>query len=218
MKLIKKKVISGYVFFNNCIERNHNHTSLRDKSGYQNGWIFGKVLNGSWPPPPTPQNGPHLWKSCACISYYLALVPPCIYSTISIIKKMCNIIFRIKGRLEFFRKFIWFGKNHPSLFSFNFQSHKLRSFHLVTNPTGEMWKYRANIVNGSTNLGDLLPTQQPKIKTKTARISLSPRGRVPNNVFRYLPDRFFLAPSVSFLRLTRNNSVHYVSFLGNQCS
>ena len=35
-----------------------------------------------------PQNCPHLWKSCACISYYLALVSPCIYSTISIIKKL----------------------------------------------------------------------------------------------------------------------------------
>ena len=36
-------------------------------------------------------------------SYYLALVPPCIYSIISIIKKI------IKGRLEFFRKIIRFG-------------------------------------------------------------------------------------------------------------
>ena len=41
---------------------------------------------------PTPQNGPHLWKSCVCISYYLALVPPCIYLKILIVKK-CNIIF-----------------------------------------------------------------------------------------------------------------------------
>ena len=24
---------------------------------------------------PAPQNGPFLWKSCACISYYLALIP-----------------------------------------------------------------------------------------------------------------------------------------------
>ena len=29
-----------------------------------------------------------LLKSCACISYYLALIPPCIYATISIIKKI----------------------------------------------------------------------------------------------------------------------------------
>ena len=32
---------------------------------------------------PTPQNGPYLWKACACISYYPAIIPPCIYSTIS---------------------------------------------------------------------------------------------------------------------------------------
>ena len=31
-------------------------------------------------PPPTPQNGPYLWKSCAYISYYLAIIPPCIYA------------------------------------------------------------------------------------------------------------------------------------------
>ena len=30
----------------------------------------------------------YLWKSCACISYYLTLIPPCIYATISIIKKL----------------------------------------------------------------------------------------------------------------------------------
>ena len=36
-------------------------------------------------------------------SYYLALVPPCIYSIISIINKI------IKGRLEFFRQIIRFG-------------------------------------------------------------------------------------------------------------
>ena len=40
------------------------------------------------PPPPAPQKGPFRWKSCARISYYLALVPPRIYSTISIVKKM----------------------------------------------------------------------------------------------------------------------------------
>ena len=77
-----KRVISGFrvCFFNNCIEKNQNkthfeegsssHTSLRDRSRYQIGWIFRKVTNSSWPQPPTPQNGPHLWISCACISYY----------------------------------------------------------------------------------------------------------------------------------------------------
>ena len=90
--------------------------SIRDGWGYQNGWIFGEVPNGSWPPPPTSQNGPYLWKSCACISYYLALVPPSIYSTISIIYKILwfyNFLKMtggaVKGRLEFFHKFIRFG-------------------------------------------------------------------------------------------------------------
>ena len=38
-------------------------TFLRDGPGYQNKWIFGKVCR--WPSPPTAQNGPYLWKSCA---------------------------------------------------------------------------------------------------------------------------------------------------------
>ena len=57
-------VISGFrvCFFNNCIGKNQNkahfeegylsHNSLRDGSRYQIGWILGKVLNSSWPPPP----------------------------------------------------------------------------------------------------------------------------------------------------------------------
>ena len=59
-------------------------TFLRDRSRYQIRWIFKKVPNCSWPPRPTPQNDPHLWKSCACISCYLALIPLCIHATISI--------------------------------------------------------------------------------------------------------------------------------------
>ena len=94
-------------------EGSSNHNSLRDGSRYQIGWIFGKVPNGSWPPPLTPQNGPYLWKSCACISYYLAIIPPCIYATISIINKLQYNFLKmrggVKGRLEFFRKFIRFG-------------------------------------------------------------------------------------------------------------
>ena len=104
-----KRVISGFrvCFFNNCIEKNQNKTHFeegtsesppplemfwkysshtRDGSGYQNRWIFKKVLNGSWPPPPAPQNGPYENH----VSFYLALVPPCIYATISIIKKSEN--------------------------------------------------------------------------------------------------------------------------------
>ena len=44
--------------------------------------------NGRWPPPTAPQTGSYLWKSCACISYYLALVPLCINSTISIMTNL----------------------------------------------------------------------------------------------------------------------------------
>ena len=55
---------------------------------------------------PRPSGGPYLWKSCACISYYLALIPPCIYATISITK---NLRGGVKGRLKFFVKFIRFG-------------------------------------------------------------------------------------------------------------
>ena len=50
--------------------------------------------------PPNPQNGPHLWKSYACISYYLALVPPCIYSTISITKNLQHNFPNMKGGLK----------------------------------------------------------------------------------------------------------------------
>ena len=50
-----------------------------------------------FPLPPTPQNGLYLWKSCACISYYLALVPPYIYSTISIIKKLKHNFPKMRG-------------------------------------------------------------------------------------------------------------------------
>ena len=50
-----QKVISGFrvCFFNNQNETHFeecssSHNSLRDGSGYQNGWISGKVPNGSW--------------------------------------------------------------------------------------------------------------------------------------------------------------------------
>ena len=59
-------------------------------------WIFRKVPHGRWPPSPIPQNCPYLWKSCTCISYYLAIIHPRIYASISVIKN-CNIIFRIWG-------------------------------------------------------------------------------------------------------------------------
>ena len=79
---------------------------LRHGSRYQIGWIFGKVPKfQSWPPHPTPQYGPYLWKSCACILYYLAIIPPRIHATISIIKD-CNIIFlKMRGGRRLFENF-----------------------------------------------------------------------------------------------------------------
>ena len=32
--------------------------------------------------------GPYLWKSCACISYYLVVISPLLYATISVIKNL----------------------------------------------------------------------------------------------------------------------------------
>ena len=49
---------------------------------------FRKGSKRQLTPTPTPQNGPYLWKSCACISYYLVIISPCIYTTISVIKNL----------------------------------------------------------------------------------------------------------------------------------
>ena len=38
----------------------------------------------------------YIWKSCACIPYYPAIISPCIYATISVIK-ICHIIFQKGG-------------------------------------------------------------------------------------------------------------------------
>ena len=75
------------------------------------------VPNGSWPPPPTPQNGPYLWKSCACMSYYLAIIPPCIYATISIIKYLQHDFPKMRGG----SKAVWvFSKNSSDLVAGSF--------------------------------------------------------------------------------------------------
>ena len=90
MKLIQKKNQNKTHFE----EGSFSHTSPRDGSGYQNKWIFGK---GSKQPFTL---RPSEWSlsleimcnsHCACISYYLALVPSCIYSAISIIKKIATL-------------------------------------------------------------------------------------------------------------------------------
>ena len=114
------------MFFNNCIEKNQNrthfeegsgsHTSLWNSSGYQNWWIFGKVPNGRWPPYPAPQNGPYHWKSCSCISYYLALVPPCIYSAISIIRNLQHNVPKMRREGGGGSKAVWnLSENSPEL-------------------------------------------------------------------------------------------------------
>ena len=61
---------------------------------------------------PTSQNGPYLWKSCACISYYPVLVPPCKYSTISIKKKLQHDFPKMRGGA----KAVWdFSENSSDL-------------------------------------------------------------------------------------------------------
>ena len=52
-----------------------------------------------------------LKKACACISYYLALIPPCIYATISIIKKLQHNFPKMRGGGQ--RPFGIFPKNNP---------------------------------------------------------------------------------------------------------
>ena len=106
-------ILSSPWFTTDCFPRILLCCKYRGRVTLPNQMNFRKSSKRQLTPPPTPQNGPYLWKSCACISYYLALVPPCIYSTISLIK-MCNIILRkwggrVEGRLEFSRKFIRFG-------------------------------------------------------------------------------------------------------------
>ena len=49
-------------------------------------------------PTSTPQNGPYLWESCACIAYYLAIIPPRIYALCDhIIKKLQNNFPKMMG-------------------------------------------------------------------------------------------------------------------------
>ena len=95
-----KRVISGFrvCFFNNCFQKNQNKTHFEEG----------------------PQNGPHIWKSCACICHYLALAPPCIYSTISIIKKLQHNFSKMsggggRGSFGIFPKIHPIWRSYPSL-------------------------------------------------------------------------------------------------------
>ena len=61
----------------------------------------------------------NLWKSRACVWYHLALAIPCIYSTISVIKKLQHNFLKMRwgGRrsYEFFPKIHPIWRSHPSL-------------------------------------------------------------------------------------------------------
>ena len=58
-----------------------------------------------------------LKKACTCISYYLVLIPPCIYVTISIIKKMQHNFPKMRGG----SKAVWnFSKNSSDLVAWPF--------------------------------------------------------------------------------------------------
>ena len=123
-----KRVISGFrvCFFNNCIEKNQNkthfeegsssHTSLRDGLWYKNRWISGKVQNGSWPPP-APQNGPYLWKSCAlCMHFILSGIHTSLHICNHIHYKKLQYHFpKMRGVAQ--RPFGIFPKIHPIWYS-----------------------------------------------------------------------------------------------------
>ena len=88
-------------FLNICIEKN------------QNKWHFEEE------------------KVYACISYYLALIPPCIYATVSIIKN-CNIIFQKWGGGG--AKAVWnFSKNSSNLVARPFPKFKIKVLELKWN-------------------------------------------------------------------------------------
>ena len=59
------------------------------------------------------QNQTHFEEGTSESLYYLALISPCIYATMSIIKKLQYNFPKmrggVEGRLDFFRKFIRFG-------------------------------------------------------------------------------------------------------------
>ena len=60
-----------------------------------------------------------LKKACACISYYLALIPPCINATISIRKNQQYDFPKMRGGgrrpFGFFPKYCLIWQRHPSL-------------------------------------------------------------------------------------------------------
>ena len=158
MALVQKSHFRALgMFFNNCIERNQIKTHFE-----RHFWIplpFGNVpkIQFRWRhlsplrrvtvpkqmnfrksskrpliPTPAPQNGPFLRKSCGCISYYLALIPSCIYATIYGAANFWRLCIHykneggggIKSRLDFFPKIHSF--RYPDL-SLNMKSLQKKS-------------------------------------------------------------------------------------------
>ena len=81
--------------------------AIRDAYPFQNGWIFGKVPNGLWPPAPL------IFGKLFCNFF-----PKFMTEVSSIMAKICNIIFWIENDpppLELFRKFIRFGRGRRPL-------------------------------------------------------------------------------------------------------
>ena len=132
--------VQSMFFFNNCIEKNQNKTHFEEGSSssslsYQskgpvplsNQMNFSKRQLG-----PTPHStwfpifGNH---EQTCISYYLVLVPPCIYWTISIINNLQHNYPKIRGVQ---RPFGFFPKIHPIWFwDPSFMGQKRNKFFLI---------------------------------------------------------------------------------------
>ena len=103
-------IVVFYVVLTNnhrhCIWSDRLENQLREGSGYQNGWIFGKVPKGG--------RGVILKPKI-----YIAEFGPSYRFFSDVLRKYCNIFFwkwggrGFKGHLEFFRKIIRFGTATP---------------------------------------------------------------------------------------------------------
>ena len=111
------------------------NSNFRVQGTLPNRMNFRKGSKRQLTPTPTPQNGPYFWKSCACFSYYRAIiyliaymqpymVPPICEGSVSIMKQLQHNFPKkkgrwwVKGRLDIFRKFIRFGTLTRPLYSF----------------------------------------------------------------------------------------------------
>ena len=77
-------------------------TCLRERSGYQNRWIFGKIPNSLWPRPP------HFWK--IVLQFFSKNVRKKPYIKVKNLQhKFLDWKWPLPPSLEVFRKFICFG-------------------------------------------------------------------------------------------------------------